>query len=151
MGCALPQDPKKGRAEAMLGGCRGAAGDLPARVPTPLDCAGAGGAVTWTAELDLVWIVDGRRVPGRVAIGVPEFVPDGDGEAICQVALDGLQPVTRVHGDGAFHTLMQAVRFLHQRLRHYVTDGVRVVFPADDIEDPERGTASLLEMFKPFD
>jgi hypothetical protein len=107
--------------------------------------------VTWTAELAIVWIVDGKRVPGRVAIGVPALVPGGDGEATCAVALDGLQPVTRVHGDGAFHTLMQGVRFLHLRLRHYVADGVRVVFPDDYDEDPERGTASLLEMFKPFD
>ena len=106
--------------------------------------------MTWTAELPIIWIVNGRRVPGRVAIGVPELVPDGDGEAICPVALDGLQSVTRVHGDGEFHTLMQGVRFLDLRIRHYVADGVRAVFPGDD-EDPESATASLLAMFKPFE
>lgn len=104
--------------------------------------------MTWTAELPVVWIVDGRRVPGRVAIGVPDLVPDGDGEAICPVALDGLQPVTPVHGDGEFHALMQGVRFLERRIRDYVADGVRVVFPDDD--DPESATDSLLAMFKPF-
>jgi len=107
--------------------------------------------MTWTAELPIVWIVDGRRVPGRIAVGVPELVPDGDGEAICQVAIDGLQPVTRVRGDGAFHALMQGVRFLDIRLRDHVADGVRAVFPGDDDDhDPERATESLLAMFRPL-
>jgi hypothetical protein len=111
--------------------------------------------MSWTAELPIVWIVDGRRVPGRVAIGVPELVPDGDGEAICAVALDGLQPVTSVHGQGEFHALMVGVRFLDMRLRDYVAKGVRAVLPEDadrgDVEDPERDTASLLAMFRPLD
>jgi hypothetical protein len=109
----------------------------------------------WTAELPIVWIINDRRVPGRVAIGVPELVPNGDGEAICGVALDGLQPVTPVHGEGEFHALMVAVRFLDMRLRDYVAQGVRAVFPDEveepDVEDPERDTASLLAMFRPLD
>jgi hypothetical protein len=105
----------------------------------------------WTAEHEVVWLFDGRRVPGRIAIGVPELVPDGDGEAICPVALDGLQPVTRVHGEGEFHALLQAVRFLEVRLRHHVADGVRVVFDDDPEGDPESATESLLAMFKPFE
>jgi hypothetical protein len=105
----------------------------------------------WTAELPIVWIVDGRRVPGRVAIGVPELVPDGDGEAICAVALDGLQPVTRVRGEGVFHALMQGVRFLDLRLRDHVSNGVRAVFPDDDDDqDPASATESLLAMFRPL-
>ncbi len=106
--------------------------------------------MNWTAELQVIWIVGGRRVPGRVAIGVPELVPDGDGEAICPVALDGLQSITRVRGEGEFHALLQGVHFLDLRIRHYVADGVRAVFPGD-VEDPERDTASLLAMFKPLD
>ena len=109
----------------------------------------------WTAELQVVWIVGGRRVPGRVAIGEPELVPDGDGEAICPVALDGLQSVTRVRGHGAFHALMQGVRSLELQIRDYAARGVRVVLPGDvepgDVEDPERDTESLLAMFRPFD
>jgi hypothetical protein len=101
----------------------------------------------WTAELPIIWIVDGRRVTGRLAVGVPELVPDGDGEAICAVALDGLQPVTRVRGEGEFHALMQGVRFLDLRLRGYVGEGIRVVDPDDD---PERATESLLAMFRPL-
>jgi hypothetical protein len=106
--------------------------------------------MTWTAEFQVVWLVNGRHVPGRVAISAPELVPDGDGEAICPVALDGLQPVTRVRGEGTFHALLQGVRFLHLRLRHYVADGVRVVYD-DGSDDPESATEGLLEMFKPFD
>jgi hypothetical protein len=106
--------------------------------------------MTWTAELAILWVVDGRRVPGRVAIGVPELVPDGDGEAICAAAIDGLQPVTMVHGAGEFHALMQAVRFLDLRIRHHVADGVRVVFAGNDDRDPESATESLLAMFRPF-
>jgi hypothetical protein len=109
----------------------------------------------WTAELEVIWIVGGRRVPGRVAVGVPELVPDGDGEAICPVALDGLQSVTRVHGHGAFHALMQGVRSLDLQIRDYVAKGVRAVLPEHnnpgDVPDPEFDTANLLAMFKPFD
>lgn len=107
--------------------------------------------MTWVAELPIIWIVDGRRVPGRIAIGVPELVPDEDGEAICPVAIDGLQVVTNVRGEGPFHALMQGVRFLHLRLSHYVADGVRLTFPDSD-DDPDGDDAeSLLAMFRPFD
>jgi hypothetical protein len=105
--------------------------------------------MTWVAELQVTWIIDGKHVPGRVAIGVPEIVPNMNGEAICEVAIDGLQPVTRVRGEGAFHALMQGVRFLHLRLRHYVADGVSLTFPDSD-DEPESATECLLAMFKPF-
>lgn len=105
-----------------------AGGRLSTRVPRyPHDY---GDAMNWTAELPIVWIVDGRRVPGRVAIGVPELVPDGDGESICAVVLDGLQPMTPVHGDGEFHALMQGVRFLDLRIRDYVAKGFAPCSPA---------------------
>jgi hypothetical protein len=111
------------------------------------------GAMKWTAEHEVMWLINGQRVSGRIAIGVPELVADGDGEAICPVAIDGLQPITSVHGEGEFHALMQAVRFLDMRLRHFVAGGVRVVFD-DDPEasdgDPEEATEGLLAMFRPF-
>jgi hypothetical protein len=106
--------------------------------------------VSWVAELQVIWIVDGKHVPGRVAIGVPELVPNKNGEATCAVAIDGLQPVTLVRGEGTFHALMQGVRFLHLRLRHYAADGVRLTFPDSD-DEPESATECLLAMFKPFD
>ena len=111
--------------------------------------------VQWIAELAVIWIFHGKRVPGRIAIGVPGLVADSDGEAICPVALDGLQQVTRVRGEGAFHAHLQGVRSLERQLRDLVAKGVRVVLredsaPGED-EDPERDTESLLAMFKPFD
>ena len=125
-----------------------------AHLRPPVD-GGKLSTMTWTAEIQVVWIVGDRRVPGRIAIGVPELVPDGDGEAICPVALDGLQSVTRVRGHGAFHALMQGVRSLELQIRDYAARGVRVVLPGDvepgDVEDPERDTESLLAMFRPFD
>ena len=105
--------------------------------------------MTWTAEIHVVWLVNGRHVPGRVAIGVPELVAGGDGEAICPVALDGLQSITRVRGEGPFHALLQGVRFLDMRLRHYVADGVRLTFPDSD-DEPESATECLLAMFRPW-
>jgi hypothetical protein len=105
----------------------------------------------WTAEHEVMWLLEGRRVPGRIAIGVPELVPGGDGEAICPVAIDGLQPVTPVHGEGEFHALMQAVRFLDMRLRDYVAKGVRAVFDDDPEGDPDGATEHLLAMFRPFE
>jgi hypothetical protein len=106
----------------------------------------------WAAQLEVVWILNGKRAPGRIAIGVPELVPDGGGEAICPVALDGLQTVTRVHGQGAFHAHLQAVRSLETQLRNVVAKGARVVLPEyagqGEAEDPEHDTEFLLEMFK---
>jgi hypothetical protein len=50
---------------------------------------------------------------------------------------------------------MVAVRFLDLRIRDYVAQGVRAVFPGEveepDVEEPERDTASLLAMFRPLD
>lgn len=121
---------------------------MPASV-SEADRLDRGSAMTWLAEHHLTWLVDGKRVPGRIAIGVPEPVPGGDGETICPVAIDGLQVVTRVRGEGEFHALLQGVHFLDRRIRDFVADGVRVVYPGD-VEDPECATEGLLAMFRPF-
>jgi hypothetical protein len=121
--------------------------------------------VTWIAEFHLAWVIDGKRVPGLIAIGMPELVhgsgegdgdegegdgDEGEGEATCTIALDGLQlRPTTVHGEGRFHALMIGVRFIDAQIRGHVSKGVRVVFPGED-EDPERATESLLAMFRPF-
>ena len=112
--------------------------------------------MTWLAEFPLTWVIDGKRVPGLIAIGMPLLVPDdsgeegeGEGEATCTIALDGLQPRTTVHGEGKFHALLMGFHFLDARIRGHVSQGVRAVFPGD-VEDPESATESLLAMFKPF-
>ena len=106
--------------------------------------------MTWVVEYPLTWLYDGKRVAGRIAIGTPELVPDrDDGEAICPVALDGLQPrETQVHGVDKLQALVLALRFIERRLRDSVADGVRLVLPDED--DPERATASLLSTFDPL-
>jgi hypothetical protein len=109
--------------------------------------------VTWLAEVPLIWVIDGKRVQGLMAIGMPNLVgesEEGEGEATCTIALDGLQPRTTVHGEGKFHALLQGFNFLGARLRDHVSKGVRAVFPGDD-EDPESNTATLLAMFKSLD
>jgi hypothetical protein len=106
--------------------------------------------VTWLAEFPLAWVIDGKRVQGLIAIGMPKLVDGGDGEATCTIALDGLQPRTTVHGEGKFHALLMALRFLDARIRDHVSKGARAVFPGD-VEDPESATASLLAMFRPLD
>lgn len=117
--------------------------------------------MTWIAEFRLAWSIDGNRVPGRIAIGMPELVRDTDrgdldyeGEATCTIALDGLQSrPTTVHGEGRFHALMIGVRFIDAQIRGHVAKGVRVLLlgDADDADDPEGDTEFLLAMFKPFD
>ena len=109
--------------------------------------------MTWLAEFPLTWVIDGNRVQGLIAIGMPELVLDDgsdEGEATCTIALDGLQPRTTVHGEGKFHALLMGLRFLDARIRDHVSKGVRAVFPGD-VEDPESATASLLAMFRPLD
>ena len=105
----------------------------------------------------MTWVIDGKRVPGRIAIGIPELVDGGDegegegeGETTCTIALDGLQPRTTVRGEGRFHTLLLGFRSIDARIRGHVSQGVRAVFPGD-VDDPDSATANLLAMFKPFE
>jgi len=107
-------------------------------------------AKPWLVEMPVTWIVNGARVPGLIAVGVPELVPGGDGEATCPVALDGLQRNIAVHGEGAFHALLLAIKHIEARLRDATSEGMRVIFPGED-EDPESATESLLAIFRPFD
>lgn len=111
--------------------------------------------MTWLAEFPLTWVIDGKRVPGLIAIGMPEPVDseDSEGEATCTIALDGLQPRTQVRGEGKFHTLLLGFRSIDARIRGHVAQGVRAVFdddPEDPEGDPEGATEGLLAMFRPF-
>lgn len=83
------------------------------------------------AEDHVVFVFpDGRRQPGRIAIGVPESV--GPDEARCTVVLEGMQPSTRVHGATTLQALVLALRLARQRLHDFVADGGRVLDPEDD-------------------
>jgi hypothetical protein len=141
----------------MLGGCRSETIRLLSDVsswrwPDPHN---RGTAVTMIAEFPLAWVIDGKRVQGLIAIGMPELVQgegegEGEGEATCTIALDGLQRRTTIHGEGKFHALLMGIRFIDAQIRDHVSKGVRAVFPGD-VEDPESATASLLAMFQPLD
>jgi hypothetical protein len=118
--------------------------------------------VTWIVEMPIVWIFPagerlpgfpaGERVSGQIAIGVPELVPEGDGVAICPITmggLDGSGRVTPIHGQGTLQALRLALGFIEHRIRDSVAQGVRVLLPGEEEEDPERATASLLVLFTP--
>jgi hypothetical protein len=122
-----------------------------------------GGTVTWIVEMPIVWIFPGgerlpgfpggQRVSGQIAIGVPELVPDGNGEAICPITMGGLDGpgrVTNIHGEGKFHALLLAIGFIERRIRDSVAQGFRVELP-DYADDPERDTEFLLTLFKSSD
>jgi hypothetical protein len=109
--------------------------------------------MTWIAEMEVVWIVNGRPVHGRIAVGAPEVVPSGNGEAICEVALDGLQPVTRVHGEGTFHALALGMKLLGSRIHDHVDQGVRVMFSDEETYDHaswDSSTETIMAMFGPW-
>ncbi len=96
----------------------------------------------------------GQRVSGQIAIGVPELVPDSNGEAIGPITMGGLDGpgrVTNVHGEGKFHALLQAIGFIERRIRDSVAQGFRVELPDFGDDDPGRDTEFLLAMFKSFD
>ncbi len=109
--------------------------------------------MTWIAEIPIVWVFSGgERVPGQIAIGAPEFVPEGDNEAICPITMGGLDGpgrVTTIHGEGKFHALLLGIRFIERRIRDSVAQGVRVVLP-DEEDDPERATELLVGLFQRF-
>ena len=118
--------------------------------------------MTWVVEMPIVWIFPsgvarpgfpaGERVSGQIAIGVPELVPDGGGEAICPITMGGLDGpgrVTNIHGEGKLHALMLALGYIERRIRDSVADGFRVELPdcAGDPDHPERDTEFLIGLF----
>lgn len=87
---------------------------------------------TWIADEAVVFLYsDGRRVPGRIAVGMPVQVDDV--EAHCFVALDGFTPMpTKIIGSTTLQALTLAVRFLGTRLHDFLQDGGRVLLPAEN-------------------
>ena len=94
----------------------------------------------WIAEQQVVWVFpDGARREGRIAIGVPWVVPDGDGEARCACVLAGLEDAREpISGDGVLEALVLAVRFVGWRLHVLLSQGGRVIRPGWDEEDYDR-------------
>jgi hypothetical protein len=93
--------------------------------------------VTWIAEEAIVFLYpDGRRVDGRIAIGLPTMVDDH--EARCELALEPLDPRIRGYsGEGKLQALVSALRIAGTLIDAFLKEGGRLLCPGDDPEDPE--------------
>lgn len=107
--------------------------------------------MTWIVEHEVVWLLpSGERRAGRIAIGAPELVPDGNGDATCAYSLEGLEePRGPLRGDGTLSALLLALRLIGFTLHSHLARGMRVLTP-DHAYDPDLDTAGLLAMFGPL-
>lgn len=89
---------------------------------------------TWIAEERVIFVhPDGRRSPGRIAVGLPVQVDPA--ESTCPIALDGFHTIPRpIHGGSNLQALMLAVRFLGMRIHDFLSKGGRVLDPDDDTD-----------------
>ncbi len=82
----------------------------------------------WIAGREVTFIKpDGRKTPGRIAIGEPEEVSGV--EARCAVLLEGLDPVHEARGDSTLQALALALRLAGRRLHDFCSSGGRVEYP----------------------
>ena len=88
--------------------------------------------MTWIAELPVTWVLaSGERRTGRIAIGMPLVVSDG--EASCLYALDGLEYVAGpVLGAHTMQALCAALRLVGWKLHDFVARGGRVLHDTGD-------------------
>jgi hypothetical protein len=95
--------------------------------------------VTWIAEEAIVFVYpDGRRVDGRIAIGLPTMV--GEHEARCDLAVEPLDPKVRAYsGGGKLQALVSALRIAGTLIDAFLKNGGRLLYPAgqDDVDDQE--------------
>jgi len=93
-------------------------------------------AMTEQAAVHAEWLVvfirpDGRRVDGRIWIGLPERVDER--EARCSFGIDGLhERLQPVSGNDTLQALLLAVRLGATLLQHFRQEGGRIVRPGDD-------------------
>lgn len=98
---------------------------------------------TWIAEEHVIFLhADGRRIAGRIAVGMPEQIETA--EVHCWIALDGFhynpQPLI---GTSTLQALLIAVRFLGWRLHDFLSMGGQVL-------DPDGNTFTLEALFGPL-
>lgn len=96
----------------------------------------AGTWPTWIADEPVVFLYsDGRRVPGRIALGYPLPVA-GPYRASCDTLLDGIDDGRGVmlEADTPFHALQLAMSSLATRLSTFLANGGRVLTPEGDGE-----------------
>jgi hypothetical protein len=90
---------------------------------------------TWIASEDVVFLyANGRRVPGRIAVGLPVQIDAT--EASCMIALDGFQYQThQLRGTSTLQAVLMAVRFIGWRLHDFLSKGGRVLDPEEEDAD----------------
>jgi hypothetical protein len=95
---------------------------------------------SWIAEESVIYLYpDGRRVPGRIAVGLPLRI--GDGEYDCTISLDGVDSVPGpLKGASPLQALLMALHFAGARLHDFLANGGRVL-------DPEEGWDLPLEAY----
>jgi hypothetical protein len=99
---------------------------------------------TWVADEQVIFVhPNGRRSPGRIAIGIP--VRHGEYEVRCAVSLDGLETIgIKACGSSPMQALMLGLQLLGYRLHDFVSRGGKVVGPDPDDREP----AGVLSMFR---
>ena len=81
---------------------------------------------SWIAEQAVLWVhASGRRVEGRIGVGMPAIEPTG--EAGCELALDGLDRPVVIYGEGTLQALLLALRLAGMRLHDFEAKGGRVL------------------------
>jgi hypothetical protein len=96
----------------------------------------------WIAERRVVLVFpDGRRVPGRIAVGQPYALananPATSYESHCPVEIEGLHShLHPIIGAGTLSALLLGVRFLGTMLHELISRGGRVLDPEDDSDIP---------------
>jgi hypothetical protein len=96
----------------------------------------------WIAEEKIRLEFEGRTIASRLLVGRPRMVDKN--EAVCVVAIEGVERPYEIHGDGTLQALLLGIRFLGFRLHDLTSRGARVLGPRG------RADVSLEAMFGPL-
>ena len=99
---------------------------------------------TWIAEESVVFVYpDGRRITGRIAVGLPARVSDV--EAHCLIALDGIDhKAVPVMGGSPLQALVLGLQIIGSRLYDFRAHGGRVLYPTGESDMLDGLFGSLL-------
>ena len=91
--------------------------------------------MTWIAEEPITFVYpDGRRVDGRIAIGLPTKVDDY--EYRCELGVEPLDPKVRGYsGAGKLQALVFALQIAGTLIDAFIKQGGRLVRPGTDEPD----------------
>jgi hypothetical protein len=100
--------------------------------------------MTWIAEEAIVFVYpDGRRVDGRIAIGLPTMVDEH--EARCELTVEPLDPKVRAcSGEGKLQALVSALRIVGMLVDAFLKEGGRLLYPGGGQEDVDFAIDAVL-------